>query len=462
MAISSPPTFLARVESWTALVAPAAFLPVLGCLAAIPVFGTAVVLPAVAQMAQGLHASPLESGLTVTLMTLGNGIAQVVAGPISDRFGRRPMAIVAAILFSFSSLACTLSPDIVGLLIMRLAAGFSAGACMVVSYAVLRDRRAGAAGRVGMSHINTAMWIMPIASSLIGGFLVTHLGWRANFGVLVVGGLLLLGSVLMALPETLDLAKRQPITLAGVAKNFVGILRHPTARGYAIIVGLCIGCSFAAIGSPFVFMDALGMSARVYGAIFAIILVGMPCGGFLSARLAARGVSTIKLVRSAIAFLAIANLGLLLFAIFDGITVVRLAFFIFAIFAAIGLAVPNAAHGVIEPFPAMAGTAASIVGVSHFLVGASGGSALAAFFYRGTPLGMIAVMAALSTGAALVWLFQIEPAASMRPVRKAMTRLFRVPNPMLELDEVYLAGAKDLMELDRRVRELGTRNKQEY
>jgi MFS family permease len=209
-------------------------------------------------------------------------------------------------------------------------------------------------------------------------------------------------------------------------------------------------------------MDALGMSARVYGAIFAIILVGMPCGGFLSARLAARGVSTIKLVRSAIAFLAIANLGLLLFAIFDGITVVRLALFIFAIFAAIGLAVPNAAHGVIEPFPAMAGTAASVVGVSHFLVGASGGSALAAFFYRGTPLGMIAVMAALSTGAALVWLFQIEPAASMRPVRKAMTRLFRVPNPMLELDEVYLAGAKDLMELDRRVRELGTRNKQEY
>ncbi len=315
-------------------------------------------VPSLASMAAdfgvdyGLVALAIAGYLGVT------AVLMLLAGPLSDRFGRRPVMLAAIAIYIAASLVCTLSEDIWVFLVFRLLQG-AVITGWTVSLAVIRDTSPPreAASRIG--YVTMAMAIAPMLGPVLGGFLESHFGWRANFALLTAAGLLAFLVVWVDLGET---NRNRSATMTQQIRSYPQLLAEPRFWGYALCMASSTGGFYSFLaGAPLVAVAVLGLTPEALGIYLGTITAGFFCGSFLSGRLAARFQLTTMMLAGRIVSASGLAVGLLLFA--GGVVHVA-AFFGATVFIGIGngLTMPSCSAGALSVQPRLAGSASGLAG----------------------------------------------------------------------------------------------------
>lgn len=226
--------------------------------------------------------------LTLTFYLVGLGVAQLIYGPISDRWGRRPVLLWGLGIYCVGSIACALAPSIFWLMLGRALQALGGCAGLVLGRAIIRDlyERDRSAAMIG--YVTMAMSLAPMLSPALGGYLDTLFGWRASFVFCSLAGLAVYGWVLLTLPETLA-RPGQGEGAAALLRGYRELLRSPVFCGYVLQTAFTSGVFFAFIaGAPFVVVTVMGLPASAYGLWFIIVSIGYLTGNFFTGRFAVR------------------------------------------------------------------------------------------------------------------------------------------------------------------------------
>jgi DHA1 family bicyclomycin/chloramphenicol resistance-like MFS transporter len=347
----------------------AALLVVLGVLTSFGPITTDLYLPALPEVGDSLGVSASQVQLTLTASLIGLAAGQAIAGPLSDSLGRRRPLLVGLVLFALSSLGCAAAPSIVVLDVLRLVQGLCGAAGIVLARAIVRDCWSGAAAARIFALLFGAVSLGPILAPTIGGALLGIMDWRGLFVVLAGFGLVLLVATLVSVPETLEPAARRDTSLLVTLRVGRRLMADRLFAGYTLASGLAFGALFSYIsGSSFVYQEVFGVSAQVYGLLFALNGVALLLASIANHRLQDRlgpalllRIGMVTLVAGALAVSAVvlAAAGLVAF-------VVVLWFAV----AGVGIIGSNAVALALEPHGADAGTASALIGVVQFLIGA--------------------------------------------------------------------------------------------
>lgn len=374
------------------------FTALLGALAALPPLSIDLNLPALPGLAASFGAAPEAAAATLSAFMAGFALAQLVHGPASDRFGRRPVLLLGLAVYAAAGLACALAPTLGALVAWRAVQGAGAGAGLVLARAVVRDLFPDPArARAQFSYMNAVTQVAPVVAPLLGSLLLALVGgaWRPIFAVLAVSGAALLAAVWAGLGEsapTTDPAALRPARLLANYRRFLGTRE---CLGNALVAGCTFGCLFAYVsGSPLVFVAALGLAPAAYAATFAGVGACIIAGSFAAASLARRGVAPRRVVRFA---LAAACAGCATAAVaLSGVVPVRAVPMLVPSLGLVafcfGLVMPAAVQGALQPVPDMAGAAAAVLGCLQMLGGAASSALVGALF---GPLGALAMPAVM-------------------------------------------------------------------
>jgi DHA1 family bicyclomycin/chloramphenicol resistance-like MFS transporter len=190
-------------------------------------------LPALASIGQSLHVSAAAVGLTLSFFLAGFALGPVVLGPISDRFGRRPVLLAGTTLFAVAGTGCAVAHALPWLLFWRLLAGVGAGASATLALAIVRDLFDGITARVRLSYVSTVGTLAPMIAPTLGALILTHAGWRTIYGTLAVTGFILLAVITFGFEEPCPNPTRtrwspggwRPITGVSCATPFAWAMR---------------------------------------------------------------------------------------------------------------------------------------------------------------------------------------------------------------------------------------------
>ncbi len=299
------------------------FTLLLGALAALPSLAIDMGLPALTALGTSFNTSSAATGLTLSLFMAGFAIAQLIFGPVSDRYGRRPVLLIGCGVFTLANVMCTIAPSINTLILWRLIAG--AGVAAVLEMAIVRDLFEGAAARTQFSYINLVMSIAPMIAPTIGGLILTIANWRSIYGVLAVGGLVLVGTIAIGFGESIAYRDRSMIAPRRLMSNYFRVLSNRICVGYALVNALSFGCMFAYVaGSPLLLIQILGISTTLYGWFFASTAFAIMAGSFLNGRLSVRGVPPSRLLKVGLTLAVVSALALVLISISNHVRVITL------------------------------------------------------------------------------------------------------------------------------------------
>jgi DHA1 family bicyclomycin/chloramphenicol resistance-like MFS transporter len=327
-------------------------------------------LPALPRVVAELHTSSWAVQLSLSTSLVGLALGQLLAGPASDRHGRRPVVLVGCCGFAVSSVLCAITPDVALLVLFRLAQGGCGAAGIVVSRAIVRDLYSGSdLGRI-FSRLMLVSGAAPIVAPIVGAQLLRLMGWRGVFWMLAVIGLLVLSLTFVVVPETLAREDRVEHTLRADLHIYRRIMRDRGFLPYMLSSGMFSGVLFSFIsGSSFVVQKVYDHSATIFSFLFAAVTTVMIGLGQINARLV-RTRSLERLTRTAMSVSAVGSLGVILVATVgasDGIWL-----FLVALIVAVspnGVVGPNSNALAMQDYKANAGAAAALMGVSMFLVG---------------------------------------------------------------------------------------------
>ena len=355
-------------------VVPSALLAVLVvALTALGPLSTDFYLPALPAIARALDTDSAGVQLTLSVYLLGFGAGQLLVGPLSDRFGRRPVMLWGMLVFVLSSVVCALADSITTLVVARLLQAFGACAGPVLGRAVVRDVYGPAESARMLSHVSTATALAPLLAPLFGGWLTALWGWRATFVALTLYALVLILAVWRLLQETNRHPDAHAMRPARMWANYRTLLADPVYRS-----ALLIGCgAFAALfafisGSPFVFIEHFGMSPQQMGLAFGLNVTGFMLGSTLSARLSRR-IGPARLIRHGVWLGAACGIALAVLALVGPQHAAAVMVPMWGVTAAIGLILPNATALGLAGYPKMAGAAASLMGFVQMGLGAGAG-----------------------------------------------------------------------------------------
>jgi DHA1 family bicyclomycin/chloramphenicol resistance-like MFS transporter len=376
----------------------AAMMVLLGALSAAAPFTMDVYLASMPSMTRALASTSAEVQLTLSVYMYGWGVAQLFAGPWSDRFGRRPALLGGLATLVVASIACALSNDVYTLIAARLVQGLSMASIAVVPRAVVRDLYSGEKAAHMLSLMGVVLGIAPIAAPLIGSHVHVWLGWQANFVLVALYGTLLAFFVGRLLPETL----RQPDAHATrprvIVANFRRLLRSRTYTGYMGVAAFGFSGLFAFLaGSAFVFVSVMGAGERGFGMLFGTVMLGNIIGSVIGSRIVRR-VGIERMVRGGTMLMLVAGLtlgALALQRVQQPFAVVVPMFFYMVAFM---MTMPPASAGALTPFPQIAGSASSLLSFCQFGV-ASTAALIVGSTFDGTARPMMLTIAGASIGA---------------------------------------------------------------
>ncbi|MGY1769678.1 multidrug effflux MFS transporter [Blastococcus sp. SYSU D00813] len=369
---------------------PRGLLVLLGALSAFGPLSMDLYLPALPAVEDDLRAGQSPVQLTLSAVALGLAAGQLVAGPLSDRFGRRGPLLLGVGAWALASLLCALSPTVWVLVAIRLLQGLGGAAGIVLARAIVRDRYEGTEAARVFAVLASIGGAAPVLAPVVGGQLLRVTDWRGLFVVLAGIGLALLVAAAWRLPETLPPDRRVPGGVRTTLRNGRSLLRRRAFLAAVLSQGLAFGALFTYIsGSSFVLQDGFGLSAQQFSLVFAANGVGIVLAGQVSRVLVARTGSRL-LVRAGLGAQALGSAALLVAALAGaGLPVVLPALFV--VVSATGLVLPNATALAMADAARTAGTASALVGVGQFAV-AGVGAPLAGLGPAGTLLPMAAVM----------------------------------------------------------------------
>lgn len=329
--------------------------------------------------------------LTLSAFLLGFGLAPLFYGPIADRFGRRPVLMIAAVLYTFASVLCAVTDDVGHLIGLRFLQALGAGAGPVLARAVIRDLYERNEAARMMSVMMVVVGLAPMLAPILGGYVLVGFGWRAIFWLLGGFGLICLLVTLALLPETLPANARRSLAIGSTLRSYGTLLLHRSYLGYVVTSSMLFAGMFAYISaSPFVFQIVFGVKPEHFGFLFGLNVLGMVVGAIFNSRLVRRH-GAAKLLRYGTFLAGAAGAVMLLVGItgFGGLFGLMVP--LFALMVAVSFVAPNATACALHGWPHMAGTASALAGTMQFGVGAVSG-ALAGLLYDGSALPMAAII----------------------------------------------------------------------
>jgi MFS transporter, DHA1 family, multidrug resistance protein len=308
--------------------------------------------------------------LSLMLFLIGLAGAQLIYGPLSDRFGRRPVMLAGIGIYLAGTLICLLSPGIEVLLAGRIMQAIGGCSGMVLSRAIVRDiyERDRAASMI--AYITVAMVVAPMVAPLIGGYLDVWFGWHAVFVFVLAYGLLVLGGCLVGLHET-HTTHRATSRLADYFIAFGHLLRSRRFLGYSLQVSFTSGTFFSFLGgAAYVVVEIQGGSAVDYGLWFLIISVGYMSGNFIAGRVTPR-LGSDHMISLGTACSLIGTLILLAVTLAGGLTVVSLFMVSCIVSFGNGFSMPNGFAGAVSVDPSRAGAASGLSGFMQMTISAA-------------------------------------------------------------------------------------------
>lgn len=330
-----------------------------------------IFLPSLPSMAKWYQAEYAQMQLSISLYMALSAVLQLFIGPISDRYGRRPVLLTALVLFLLATIGTITAPTAEWFLFFRMLQAVISAATLLPR-AIVRDMVSGPAAASMIGYVTMGMSLVPMIGPVIGGYLDENFGWQANFSLLLIAGAAVLALTFWDLGETAPL---QSEGLAAQFRRYPEILRSRLFWGYSLTGTLVAGCFFAYLGgAPYIGDHIFGLSPSRIGAFFALTAVGYMAGNFISGRFSMRigvdrmilwgGLSLISCF--ALQLLAL-QLGLLTPLLFFGLTMLM--------GIGNGMCLPNANAGLLSAFGAdLAGSASGLAGAQML----AGGAALAA------------------------------------------------------------------------------------
>ncbi len=325
-----------------------------------------LVIPALPATAVALHVSAGTIQLTITLYLIGLAIGQLAYGPISDRFGRRPVLLAGLALFTVAGAATAIAPSAALLIAARIVQSVGGCAGLVLGRAMVRDAVAGDRAAAQLALLTLVMSLAPAAAPVLGGYMVDWFGWRAAFGLLAVVGAVTTAAAAWRLPETHGSGSGRGAMLASSLR----LLRSRAFRGYAL-GGACTTTSFYAFmaASPFIFIDRLHRTPQQVGVLYMLLMVGLAAGGLSANRLAGRVPAARILLGANLIAIVAATLFLLAWASGE-LTVASVVGTIALFMMGAGIASPFALTGAISVNPQAIGAASGLYGCVQMLYGA--------------------------------------------------------------------------------------------
>ncbi len=320
--------------------------------------------------------------LTLTTYMVGFAIGQLFYGPLSDRFGRRPMVLFGVAFFTLMSVGCAFATSIGGLIGLRVLQGLGAASGAVLGRALLRDAYSAKEMPLVMSWIALAMNVSPALAPSIGGFLGQQFGWRATFWFVGGFGALLLLAVALLLGET-NRFRSARLDLGSLTRGSGDMLRNRRFLAYVLTLGFAFAINFGMLaGTPFILQDKLGFSPREFGLIVLLSVSGFTAGNFANNRLVGR-VYPDTLLRLAGWFhvAALAVMGVLSVCGVQTWWAIVVPHMVLSFGS--GMIGPNASAGAVSLYPRLAGTASSWVGLAQMGMGALGTIVVAALTVMG-------------------------------------------------------------------------------
>lgn len=332
--------------------------------------------------------------LTLSVFIAGFAGAQLVAGPLSDRFGRLPVILIGLGLYVIASLAGLFAPTLTTLVAARFVQALGVCCANVCARTLVRDLYEGEAGARVMARALSWMSLVPLAGPVAGGFLVDAYGWRACFAAMTVASAVLLLAAALLLPETNRHRDPHALHAGPLVRNYLSILRSRSFRAYGLTVGASYGVLFSFIsGVSFVMIQVLDVPVKWFGFTFSFASLGFLSGTVIVRRTLRRH----GMVASAIAggtLLAAGGAAMLALAAAGVQTVPAVLGPAFVMLMGHGMIQPTCQMGAIAPFPRSAGAAAAVVGFLMHLAAAFIGAWIGRS-HDGTTLPLAATMAAL-------------------------------------------------------------------
>jgi MFS transporter, DHA1 family, multidrug resistance protein len=371
-------------------------------VSAVSPFAINSVVPSMPAIELAFRADYGRVQLILSLFLASVAVAQIFIGPLSDRFGRRPVLLIGFAIFVAACIASPFAPSIEALIAIRVVQGATGCVGIVLGRAIVRDLfdRRQAASMLG--YVTMGLAVAPMVAPLIGGLLQEFFDWTAIFWFMALLGLACLGVTWTHVPET-NFARTTRLSFATMFRDFGALLRSADFLLFTASSSLTTGVFFAFLGAiPYVAERMLGMSPSVYGLWFACAPIGYAFGNFLSGRYTERvGVARMILAGNGLALVAAALPPLLYLAGYFGAAELFLPMMLTGL--ANGLSLPSAISGAISVRPDIAGAASGLSGAAQIGMAAVL-SALAGAVIAGedTPLPVFAIMVAAAFTAALV------------------------------------------------------------
>jgi len=323
---------------------------------------TDLYLPALPAMTQGFGASMGQAQLTLTSLLLAFGLSQLVWGPLSDRFGRKPILLAGVTAFVAASLGCALATSMPALILWRALQGAAMGAGVMAARALVRDLYEPEAGARAMSRGLTGLGFIACASAPLGAFLSEASGWRFALGAILVFGVATLAMVVLRFEETLARPNPRALQPATVLATWKRILRNPTFWAYSCLASFTFAGLFTFLASSsFIFMDLLGVSRTHYGLLMFSMSAAYIAGTFLCRRLLVRyGLRRTVAIGGALSLAGGTGMGLLALAGLHSTWSILLPYYLFML--GHGIHQPCGQSGAVAPFPDAAGAASALNG----------------------------------------------------------------------------------------------------
>ncbi len=341
-------------------------LLVTGCLMLQPL-STDLYLASLPSMAGDFGVTPAAVQHTLSLFVIGFGSAQLISGPLSDRWGRRPVLIGGLTLYLLSSIACALAPGLGWLVAARFAQAIGCCTGVVVARAVMRDAYSPDEGARVLARASSLLAVAPILGPVLGSYLQVAFGWRAAFVALALAGLAVWIAALARMKESNIKPNAEAMRVGSLLRGYMDVSRTPAFWAYALPGALSYASIFAFIsGTPFVLIRVLGVATEHYGFYFALGVLGYLSGTLLCRRLLARvGLQRALLAGTSIGLAG--GIGFLLLVLGGVRSAALVVAAQFVVMAAHGINFPCAQSGSIAPFPEKAGAAAGLFGFVSML-----------------------------------------------------------------------------------------------